>query len=162
MISMQRGRVALFAGSFDPFTKGHAALVERALALFDHVVIGIGNNITKNCLLSIDMRRALIADYYSSEERVSVAIYSGMTGDFAREIGAKALVRGVRSAADFELERTMDRVNSELYPDIHTLLLITPAEVSHISSSCVRELLAFGQRVDQLLPGGVDLDKYRE
>lgn len=155
-------RVALFAGSFDPFTLGHAALVESALRLFDRVVVGIGHNISKRALLPEMQRQRLIEELYEGNPRVRVAIYDGLTCEFARSVGASVLVRGLRSAADVEIERTLEAVNRELYPDIQSVLLFTPANLSHISSSCVRELLAFGQSVDSLMPQGVDIDKYLE
>lgn len=155
-------RVALFAGSFDPFTRGHEAVVEEALRLFDEVVIAVGENISKRSLLSVEQRCRLIADLYGKNSRVRVASYSTLTGDFAREVGAMALVRGVRNTVDFELERTMEATNRELFPGLTTILLVTPAEYMHISSSMVRELLAFGRKVDDYLPQGVDIAKYIE
>lgn len=155
-------RVALFAGSFDPFTRGHGAVVEEALRLFDEVVIAVGENISKRSLLSVEQRCRLIADLYDKNSRVRVASYSTLTGDFAREVGATALVRGVRNTVDFELERTMEATNRELFPGLTTILLVTPAEYMHISSSMVRELLAFGRKVDDYLPQGVDIAKYIE
>ncbi|MFI3328603.1 MAG: pantetheine-phosphate adenylyltransferase [Rikenellaceae bacterium] len=153
-------RVALFAGSFDPFTKGHEAIVEAALRLFDEVVVGIGSNVAKSALLDVEQRKRLIDDLYSGEERVSSAIYGTLTVDFAREIGATALIRGVRGVADLEAERTLESVNRGLAPELQTVLLLTPAEVAHISSSCVRELLAFGKEVDMMMPRGIELKNY--
>ncbi len=155
-------KIALFAGSFDPFTLGHAAIVESALRLCDRVVVGIGNNISKRCLLSGEERLRLINDLYADEPRVEGALYEGLTGLFAREIGATILVRGVRNSIDLEAERTIEAVNRGLYPDLQTVMMFTPAEYSHISSSCVRELLAFGEDVTAMMPDGVDIDKYRE
>lgn len=155
-------RIALFAGSFDPFTRGHEAVVEEALRLFDEVVVAVGENISKRSLLSVEQRCRLIADLYGKDSRVRVASYSTLTGDFAREVGATALVRGVRNTIDFEFERTMESTNRELFPELTTILLVTPAEYMHISSSMVRELLAFGRKVDDYLPQGVDIAKYIE
>ncbi len=155
-------RVALFPGSFDPFTIGHAALVSSALKLFDRVVIGVGCNISKSCLLSPEQRVRLIAELYCDEPRVSTHLYSGMTVDFAREVGAVAMVRGIRNSMDLEMERTLEAVNSEIYPTLQTIMLLTPAPVAHISSSCVRELLAFGRDVTSMMPDGVDINKYCE
>ncbi len=154
-------RIALFPGSFDPFTRGHAALVTSALNIFDRVVIGVGNNISKNSLLSAEKRVQLISDYYRNEERVSVATYSGMTIDFAREVGAVAFIRGIRNSIDLELERTLEAVNRGIDPDIISIMLLTPAEVAHISSSCVRELLTFGRDVSEMMPEGIDINNYR-
>lgn len=156
----QSKRIALFAGSFDPFTRGHEALVDEALRLFDRVVIGIGDNIQKRGLLPVEARKRLIEERYAQEMRVEVAVYSGLTGDFATEIGATALLRGVRNTIDFEYERTLEATNRRLYPQLTTLLLLTPAEVADISSSMVRELVAFGRDVSELMPQGVDLKRY--
>lgn len=156
----RKERKALFAGSFDPFTRGHEALVEEALRLFDRVVIGIGENIQKRGLLSTEARKRLIEERYAAEERVEVAVYSGLTGDFATKIGAEVLLRGVRNTVDFEYERTMEAANRRLYPQLTTVLLLTPAEVADISSSTVRELVAFGREVDGFMPAGIDLMRY--
>ncbi len=156
----RKERKALFAGSFDPFTRGHEALVEEALRLFDRVVIGIGENIQKRGLLSTEARKQLIEERYAAEERVEVAVYSGLTGDFATKIGAEVLLRGVRNTVDFEYERTMEAANRRLYPQLTTVLLLTPAEVADISSSTVRELVAFGREVDGFMPAGIDLKRY--
>lgn len=153
-------RIALFAGSFDPFTRGHEAVVEEALRLFDEVVIGVGENVSKKGLLSVDDRCRLIEDVYADNERVRVAKYSTLTGDFAREVGATVLVRGVRNTIDFEFERSIEATNRQLFPELTTVLLPTPAEYMHISSSTVRELLAFGRKVDELLPSKIKIENY--
>lgn len=153
-------RIALFAGSFDPFTRGHEAVVEEALRLFDEVVVGVGENISKKGLLSVDRRCQLIEDLYADNYRVRVARYSTLTGDFAREVGATALIRGVRNTVDFEFERTIEATNRELFPELTTLLLVTPAEYMHISSSMVRELLAFGRKVDDYIPQNIKIEDY--
>ena len=153
-------RIALFAGSFDPFTRGHEAVVEEALRLFDEVVIGVGENVSKKGLLAVDARCRLIEDLYADNERVRVAKYSTLTGDFAREVGATALVRGVRNTVDFEFERTIEATNRNLFPELTTVLLVTPAEYMHISSSTVRELLAFGRSVDELMPNKIRIENY--
>ena len=153
-------RIALFAGSFDPFTRGHEAVVEEALRLFDKVVIGVGDNVSKKGLLAVEERCRLIEDLYRDEERVSVARYSTLTGDFAREVGATVLVRGVRNSVDFEFERTIETTNRQLFPELTTVLLVTPVEYMHISSSTVRELLAFGRSVDEFLPEKIDIHNY--
>lgn len=150
----------LFPGSFDPFTRGHAAVVEEALRIFDRVVIGIGDNVSKRGLLALGQREALIRDLYAGNPRVEVRTYSSLTGDFARECGATVIVRGVRTGYDIEYEQNMASVNRRLYPDLTTVILCTPAELSHISSSVVRELLEFGHPVDDFMPEGVDINSY--
>ena len=153
-------KVALFAGSFDPFTRGHEAVVEEALRLFDEVVVAVGENVSKHSLLSVEERCRLIEEVYKDNSRVRVASYSTLTGDFAREVGATALVRGVRNTVDFEFERTIEITNRQLFPELTTVLLPTPVEYMHISSSVVRELLAFGRDVTDYLPQNIKIDNY--
>ena len=157
---LKMAKIALFAGSFDPFTRGHEAVVVAALNLFDEVVIGVGENISKKSLLSVEQRCRLIEDVYKNDNRVKVATYNTLTGDFAREVGATVLVRGVRNTVDFEFERTIEATNRQLFPELTTVLLPTPAEYMHISSSMVRELLAFGRNVENYLPHNINIEKY--
>lgn len=153
-------RIAIFPGSFDPFTRGHAALVEQALCLFDRVVIGIGNNTLKQGLLTVDNRKRLIDDVYADNPRVEARIYTGLTGELAEQLGACAIIRGVRNTTDFEYERTMEATNHRLCPTIITVMLFTPSPVADISSSTVREVLAFGRSVEEFLPDGIDIENY--
>ncbi|MFR9650418.1 MAG: pantetheine-phosphate adenylyltransferase [Rikenellaceae bacterium] len=153
-------RIALFAGSFDPFTRGHVAIVESALRLFDRVVIGVGYNINKRGLLSVEQRCQLISDYYKGDNRIEVGCYQGMTGEYAESIGATALIRGLRNGSDLEFERTVESVNRALYPGLQSVMILPPAELQHISSSVVRELMHFGKGVDSLMPEGIDINKY--
>lgn len=153
-------QIAIFPGSFDPFTRGHAAVVEEALRLFDKVVIAIGHNPAKRGMLSIEARKSLIERVYSGDGRVEVTTYTTLTGDEARRVGAKTIVRSVRNANDFEYERTMDHANRAIFPELRTVVLIAPAEVEHISSSLVRELRAFGHNTDMLLPEGITLEEF--
>lgn len=155
-------KTALFPGSFDPFTRGHEAIVGEALRLFDRVIIAIGENIGKRSLLDIDARERLIRDLYHDQTRVECVTYHTLTGDLAREVGAEVIVRGVRNSADFEYERTMAQTNKRLFPELTTLLLFTPPELADVSSSTVRELLQFGRDVTELMPDGVELTNYLE
>lgn len=153
-------RTAIFPGSFDPFTRGHAALVETALNLFDRIVIGIGNNTAKRGLLTVENRKRLIDDIYRGNDRVEARIYTGLTGEFAEEVGACAIIRGVRNTTDFEYERTMEATNHRIYPALTTVMLFTPTPVADIASSTVREVLSFGRSVEEFLPEGVDIADY--
>lgn len=150
-------KIAIFPGSFDPFTRGHEAIVTQALTLFDKVVVAVGENIGKNSLLTPEERVALIRQLYEAEPRVEVTAYSTLTGDLARKVGATAIVRGVRNTIDFEYERTMAQTNKRLFPDIETVILLTPAHLLDVSSSAVRELLAFGRDVSEWIPEGVEI-----
>ncbi len=153
-------RTAIFPGSFDPFTRGHAALVDDALKLFDRVVIGVGDNMAKRGLLTAENRKRLIDDIYAAEPRVETRVYTCLTGEFAEQVGACAIIRGVRNTTDFEYERTMEATNRRIYPALTTVMLFTPAAVADISASTVREVLAFGRSVEEFLPQGIDITKY--
>lgn len=155
-------KTAIFPGSFDPFTLGHQAVVEQALRLFDKVVIAIGENVGKRSLLTAEARQRLIRDLYQSNPNVECITYSTLTGDVARKVGASAIVRGVRNTIDFEYERTMALTNSRLFPEIETVILLTPPTLADVSSSTVRELLAFGRDVQEMMPQGVDIKDYME
>jgi pantetheine-phosphate adenylyltransferase len=144
-------KTALFPGSFDPFTKGHQNIVERALPLFDRLVIGIGRNTTKQTLYTPEERQQQIAALFANEPRIEVRIYDVLTVDFAMSVGAQYVLRGVRTMADFEYERTIADVNKRL-AGLETVLLFADADTASISSSLVRELKAFGKDVTDFLP----------
>ena len=151
---------ALFAGSFDPFTTGHQAIVEQALGLFDEVVVAIGHNSEKRGLLPVPERERLIRDVYRGQSRVKVCAYEGLTGDFCRQNGIGILVRGIRNGSDFEFEHNLEIINRTLYPEITTVFLCTPQQYAAVSSSIIREILGFGGDVSGFLPQGIDIDKY--
>ena len=144
-------RLALFPGSFDPFTKGHADIVTRALALFDEVIIGVGYNEQKPGWMPIEERVEKIRQIYAYEPRVKVESYTGLTVEFAKEKGVNAIVRGVRTVADFEYELQMADVNKQL-TGIETVLLPASPQLASLSSSVVRELAHFGQDISAFLP----------
>ena len=144
-------RLALFPGSFDPFTKGHADIVTKALALFDEVIIGVGYNEQKPGWMPIEERVEKIRQIYAEEPRIKVESYKGLTADFAKEKGISAIVRGVRTASDFEYELQMADVNKQL-TGIETVLLPASPQLASLSSSVVRELAHFGQDISAFLP----------
>lgn len=144
-------KVAIFPGTFDPFTIGHAALVRRALNVVDELYIAIGINIEKRTMLTLDERMERISALYKDEPRIHVTSYEGLTTDFAQSVGAQLIIRGVRSAIDFEYERGIADVNRML-TGIDTLLLISEPEYAAISSSVVRELARFGKDISPYLP----------
>ncbi len=144
-------RTGIFVGSFDPFTIGHDNIVRRALPLFDRLIIGIGVNERKQCLQDADTRKRKIQELYRNESRITVKTYSDLTVDFAKREKADFIVKGVRTAKDFEYEREQADINRRL-GDIETLLLFAEPGLEAISSSLVRELVHFGKDVRQFLP----------
>lgn len=143
-------RVALFPGSFDPFTIGHYDIVERALGLFDRVVIAIGENNTKQPIFPLDERLTAIRKAFADQPRVEVVSYSDLTVDLAQRIGAQFIIRGVRDTRDFEYERSIAEANRQL-GNIETVLLYTRPEYAHISSTLVRDLLKHGRDVKEFI-----------
>ena len=143
--------IALFPGTFDPFTIGHDALVRRALNIVDELYIAIGINTEKRTMLSLDERMERITALDKEEPRIHVVSYEGLTTDFAQSIGAKFILRGVRSSIDFEYERNIADINRML-TGIDTLLLISEPQYAAISSSMVRELAHFGKDITPYLP----------
>lgn len=142
---------AVFPGSFDPFTVGHDAIVRRALPLFDRIIIGVGVNVRKQYLYSADKRVEDIARLYAAEPKVEVKAYSGLLVDFARQEGARFIVKGVRSVKDFEYEREQADINRKI-GGIETILLYAEPEYESVSSSMVRELIHFGKDAAEFLP----------
>ena len=144
-------RIAIFPGTYDPFTVGHDALVRRALSIVDELYIAIGINAEKRTMLTLDERMQRIAALYKDEPRIHVVSYEGLTTDFAQSIGAQFIIRGVRNTIDFEYERNIADINRML-TGIDTLLLISEPEYAAISSSMVRELAHFGKDISKYLP----------
>lgn len=144
-------KTLLFPGSFDPFTIGHKWVVDKALAIADRVVIAIGVNENKKRTFAIDDVAATIKNIYAQNSQVEVVTYSGLTIDIVKEVGADAIVRGIRSTIDFEYEKNIADINREL-SGVETILLFTHPTLSHISSSMVRELNHFGHDVSKYIP----------
>ena len=152
-------KTAIFPGTFDPFTVGHQSIVERALPLVDKVVIAVGLNSQKKPLISVDKRLAMISAIFESEPKVEVLSYAGLTMDFAKQIDAQVILRGVRNALDFEYESSIARVNWKL-SGIDSIFLLTLEEHSSISSTIVRDLLIHGGDVSGFIPSNVDINTY--
>lgn len=147
---------ALFTGSFDPFTKGHADIVQRALTIVDKVIIGIGINEDKRTMFTPKERLTMIQALYKEDPCVVVKSYRGLTVDFAKEVKATCILRSLRSVKDYEYELSMADINKEL-SGIETLILFTNPQLAYISSSMVRELIHFGKDVQAFLPEGLQL-----
>lgn len=141
----------IYAGSFDPFTKGHDDIVKRTLKFADKLVIAIGIHPDKHGTTSAEERKKAIERIYEGDSRISVDIYEGLTTDYAKEKDINVLVRGVRNIMDFEYEKNMAEINRQL-TGIETILLIADPAFATISSSVVRELMSYGKDVTQFLP----------
>lgn len=144
-------KIAVFPGTFDPFTLGHANIVERALPMFDKIVIGIGVNDGKTPAQDAALRADAIRKIYAEEPRVRVVVYDDLTVDLCLREGADFILRGVRSMKDFEYERDVAALNKRL-SGIETILLFSEENLAHVSSSAVRELLKYGKDVSEFLP----------
>lgn len=148
---------ALYPGSFDPITYGHVDVIARAAGLFERLVVGVLVNPRKSPMLELDERKAVIGEVLRAElgelaQRIEVAGFDGLTVDFARQIGAGFIVRGLRAVSDFESELQMAHTNRKLAPDVDTLFLMTSLEHAYLSSSLVKEISAFGGDVSAMVP----------
>jgi pantetheine-phosphate adenylyltransferase len=150
-------KIAVFAGTFDPFTLGHLSLVERGLALFDEIIVAIGINLNKKTFFSPEQREKMITRLFENEPRVRVRCYEGLTIDLAASEKANFILRGIRTASDFDYERTIANANRKL-SGIETVILFSEPEKEHISSTVVRELLEWGKPVNDFVPEGMILN----
>jgi pantetheine-phosphate adenylyltransferase len=148
--------VAVYPGSFDPITNGHLDVIQRAVHVFDRVVVAVLGNPRKTPLLDVDTRVAVIAETISSDPRlaacVEVRAFDGLTVDFCRAVGAGFLVRGLRAIADFETELQLAHNNQQLAPDVDTVFFMTSLDHSYVSSSLVKEIAGFGGDVSAMVP----------
>lgn len=143
--------IAVCPGSFDPVTLGHLDIIERARALFDEVVVGVARNASKNALLDLDTRRALVADAVAGIPGVSVAIVPGLLAAFCREVGAVAVVKGLRGGADFDAEHPMALMNRHL-TGVETVFVVGDPRLAHIASSMVKDVARHGGEIADLVP----------
>ena len=149
--------VALFPGSFDPFTEGHLNILTRALTMFDEVVVAIGINQDKRGFFSTEQKIDIVRQATAGMKGVRIVNYDGLTIDICRELGIHHIVRGVRNMLDFENERSIADANRRLAPDIETIIIPTAQEFAHISSSAVRDILRHNGDTSLFMPEGVKL-----
>ena len=150
-------RVALFPGSFDPFTAGHLNILQRALTMFDEVVVAVGINIGKKGFFSNEKKLDIIRQATAGMEGVTVIHYDDLTINICRELGIRHIVRGVRNMIDFETERSIADANRRLAPEIETIIIPTAQEFAHISSTAVRDILKHGGDLSLFIAEGVEL-----
>lgn len=143
--------VGVFVGSFDPYTIGHDNILRRALPLFDKIVIGVGVNINKQCMLSIEERVSAIAEIYAGEPQIEVKEYDDLTSDFAHREGASYIIKGIRSVKDFEYEREQADFLRQM-TGVDTMLFFSEQQLQNVSSSAIRELKRFGKDITAYLP----------
>jgi pantetheine-phosphate adenylyltransferase len=153
-------KIAVFPGTFDPFTVGHETITKRALSLFDRVIIAVGKNLSKNTLFTLEQRLEMVNDVFANEPKIEVQSYEGLTVEFCHDIGAKFLLRGLRTAADFEYERAIGQVNKALNPEIETVFLLTSPEHTPINSYIIRDILINNGDASIFLPKAIDIKKY--
>lgn len=150
-------KIAVFPGSFDPITKGHEALIKRALPLFDQIIIGIGINTQKKYMFSLERREKWLREIFSQEPKIIIESYSGLTVDFCREKKAGYILRGLRSSADFEFERNIAQMNYAMENQVDSVFLITTPELSAINSSIVRDIIKNKGNVQAFIPSKITI-----
>jgi pantetheine-phosphate adenylyltransferase len=154
-------RIAVFPGSFDPVTLGHVSVIKRALPLFDKIIIGIGVNSQKQGMFSIEQRMQWMRDIFKDEDKVEVDSYSGLTVEYCKKQDSKFILRGLRTAADFEFERGIGQINRKLSNDIETVFILTEAQYTPLSSSIVRDVIKNGGDVSEMVPPEVKIDRLK-
>lgn len=150
-------KIAVFPGSFDPVTKGHLDLINRARKIFDKLIVAVGNNVSKNYMFSRDQRITLIKDDLSrlSYSNVEVVPDKGLTADLLKTVGSNIMVRGIRNAKDLDYERAVADINHHLDPRLETVFLLAKPKYQSISSSILKETFHFGGDISQFVPGNV-------
>ncbi len=145
-------KIALFPGTFDPITIGHVNILERALPLFDEIIIGVGHNSTKSTLFPVETRVDWIKNIYKNEPKVKATFYEGLTVKYCDEIGAQYIIRGIRNMADFDYEKNIAQMNKIIYPQAETVFLMCDPAYTPISSSVVRDLIRNGGKASEFVP----------
>ena len=144
-------KIAIYAGSFDPITRGHEDLVVRSLEFVDRLVVAVANNSAKEPLFTLEERKKLIRATLGDDDRIDVRDFTGLLVDFAREVDASLIIRGLRAVSDFEYEFQMALMNRHLSPGLETVFMVPSLDTTYISSSIVREVARFGGSVDGLV-----------
>ena len=154
-------RVAIFPGSFDPFTVGHESIVNRALPLFDKIIIMIGYNSNKLSFFPLEKREKWINEVFKNEPRVEVKTHEGLTVDFCKQVNASYILRGLRTSADFEYERAIAQINKKMLPKIESIFLLTMPEHTPINSTIVRDIILHGGDASMFLPAALNMSEFK-
>lgn len=155
-------RVAVYPGSFDPFTNGHLDILKRAANLFDHVIIGVLVNPSKSCLFSPQERVEMISEVIRPFENTRAIHFNGLLVDFCLKVGACAIIRGLRAVSDYEYEMQMFSVNNRLSPEVETVFLMSSPKFSFLSSSIAKEVARYGGEVEGLVPENIQLEMLKK
>jgi len=155
-------KTAVFAGSFDPFTIGHESIVRRGFLLFDKIIVAIGYNANKKGFFPLEERLKWVKQVFENDKQVSVDYYEGLTIDYCRKVNAKFLLRGIRTSADFEYERSIAQVNKAMNPTVESVFLLTSPEYTPVTSSLVRDIIIHGGDASKFLPNSMDLKEYHK
>ena len=154
-------RIAIFPGSFDPFTIGHESIVRRAIPMFDKIIIMIGYNSNKKPFFPLEKREKWINQVFANDNNVEIKTYEGLTVDFCKTVDAKYILRGIRTSSDFEYERAIAQVNKQMYPEIESIFLLTTPEHTPIQSTIVRDIIQHGGDASRFLPKGLNFDEFK-
>lgn len=152
-------RIALFPGSFDPITKGHESIILRALPLFDKIIVAIGVNEQKHSFFSLENRKKWIGQVFEKFDQIEVITYEGLTVDLCKQLDVKYILRGLRTSADFEFERSIGQMNKKMLPDLETVFLLTTPEYTALNSNIVREIIRHGGDVSDFIPKGFNINE---
>ncbi len=154
-------KIAVFPGSFDPITRGHESIIKRALPLFDELYVSIGVNAEKKGFFSIEQRMNWIKQVFDNDPKVKVTKYKGLTVNYCLDLDAGYILRGLRTSADFEFERSIGQINKKLNKGVETVFLLTEPEYTSLNSSIVRDILRHGGDAGQFVPAVIDLNELK-
>ena len=152
--------IAVFPGSFDPFSVGHASIIDRTLPLFDKIIIGVGINTEKTGLFTPEERVDMISSLYANDNRIKIMAYSGLTTDLCKKTDASYIIRGLRTATDMEYEKSVNLVNKVMCPEVETIFILTLPEHSAINSSMIREILKYGGDISGFVPPEMRIERF--
>ncbi len=153
-------KVAVFPGSFDPFTVGHESIALRALTIFDKIIIAVGYNASKKSFFPLEQRLAIIRKVFENEPRIEVISYEGLTVELCKRIKVNNILRGLRTSADFEFERAVGQVNKAMLNELETVFLLTAPEHSSVNSTVIRDILLHHGDPSQFLPKSINIKEY--
>ncbi len=145
-------KIAIYPGSFDPFTFGHLDIIERGSKVFDKMIVAVAHNVSKKTTFSIEERVEIIEEIFKDKEKIEVDRFKGLLVDYAKSMGTNIVLRGMRSVSDFEYEMQMAHANKSLNSELETVFMVTSSKYSHISSSLIREIVSLGGFAGDLVP----------